>query len=555
MYSNFEYTSTLQYRVKNLKHQLEAFESGEKYVKMQSEFKKQLAESDRTIKRLKSELSAARAQAVDVRNKWMEIVDDLEHDHTKAMEASARRLRAMEERALRTERQRDKALDELAKTRRALEQTLTELAEEKGNNLKLTAQINRDYENSSKASSEKPLHKKIHNSREKSGKRPGGQPGHTGHKRKKLKSDKPPVLIPTPPKVTLDPDYYPTGNMIFKQVIGLKLCVEVTDYYTPEYRRRSTGTRYHAPFPSGVNNEVNYDPSVKAFAFLLNNDCNASIEKTQAFISDATDGAVHLSAGMINGLGRVFSAKTENERKKIFASLLQAPVMYSDATVGRVNADGKAVIVCASDHEVQYFFKDKKGHDGLIGTPVEDYQQTLVHDHDTTYYSYGKDHQECLAHILRSLKDSMENEPNLTWSTEMHAFLRKMIHEVKAANRQVSESDCQAYERAYDKILETAQEEYEAHPPSKYYREGFNLQTRMSEFKENHLFFLRHPEVGYTNNTSERYLRKYKRKQKQAVTFRSQRNAEAFCDALGVIETGKLKGKSAYTTAMRVFES
>jgi hypothetical protein len=61
-----------------------------------------------------------------------------------------------------------------------------------------------------------------------------------------------------------------------------------------------------------------------------------------------------------------------------------------------------------------YFARAHKGHEGVKGTPVKDYQHTLVHDHDTTYYSYGAHHQECLAHVLRYLKDSMDNEPGLT---------------------------------------------------------------------------------------------------------------------------------------------
>ena len=47
------------------------------------------------------------------------------------------------------------------------------------------------------------------------------------------------------------------------------------------------------------------------------------------------------------------------------------------------------------ENEMLYFFREHKGHEGLKGTPVEQYQQTLVHDHDKTYYNYGADHQEC----------------------------------------------------------------------------------------------------------------------------------------------------------------
>lgn len=551
---DFSYRTTLEYRVKSLQHQVEAFRCGETYRSMQAEFHKQFSSQNRTIKHLSAELSAAHRQVVTVRQHWWEVFEDLEKEHTQELEEKERQLRAMEERALRAERQRDEALDQLSVKRGELYQAWTQLEEEKGKNQKLIAQINRDYETSSKPSSQKELHKKIHNSREKTTRCPGGQPGHPGHKRKRLVSNQEPIFVPAPSHITSDPDFYPTGKTIRKQLIDLKVVVTATDYHALEYRRRSTDTRYHAPFPCGVRNEVNYGATIKALAFLLNHYCNVSVEKTQSFLSDATDGAIKLSTGMINGLGKVFSIKTETERKRIFASMLQAPVMYSDATVGRVNGDGKAVIVCASDHETLYFFRDHKGHEGLKGTPVEDYQQTLVHDHDRTYYQYGSDHQECLAHVLRYLKDSMVNEPELTWNKQMHAFLQRIIHEVKAMDRQVPEKCCQAYEQEYDRILSKAQEEYEYEPPSEYYKEGYNLQQRLRKYRNEHLLFLRHPEVEYTNNRSERYCRKYKRKQKQAVTFRSQSNAEAFCDALSIIETGKLHGKSAYDTIRSIFE-
>jgi hypothetical protein len=77
---------------------------------------------------------------------------------------------------------------------------------------------------------------------------------------------------------------------------------------------------------------------------------------------------------------------------------------------------------------VLYFARDKKGHDGIKGTVVEDYQGTLVHDHDVTFYKYGTGHQECLAHVLRYLKDSMDNEKDRTWNRQMHSLIQEMIH-------------------------------------------------------------------------------------------------------------------------------
>ena len=75
-----------------------------------------------------------------------------------------------------------------------------------------------------------------------------------------------------------------------------------------------------------------------------------------------------------------------------------------------------------------YFAREKKGHEGVKGTVTEDYQGILVHDHDITFYNYGADHQECLAHVLRYLKDSMDNEPDRTWNKEMRSLVQEMIH-------------------------------------------------------------------------------------------------------------------------------
>ncbi|MFR7849104.1 MAG: IS66 family transposase [Coprococcus phoceensis] len=52
----------------------------------------------------------------------------------------------------------------------------------------------------------------------------------------------------------------------------------------------------------------------------------------------------------------------------------------------------------------------------------------MVHDHDLTFYHYGANHQECLAHVLRYLKDSIDNEPERTWNKEMRSLVQEMIH-------------------------------------------------------------------------------------------------------------------------------
>ena len=64
----------------------------------------------------------------------------------------------------------------------------------------------------------------------------------------------------------------------------------------------------------------------------------------------------------------------------------------------------------------------------MKGTVTEDYQGILAHDHEPCFYSYDSGHQECLAHVLRYLKGSMENEPGRGWNRKMRELLQEMIH-------------------------------------------------------------------------------------------------------------------------------
>ena len=62
------------------------------------------------------------------------------------------------------------------------------------------------------------------------------------------------------------------------------------------------------------------------------------------------------------------------------------------------------------------------------------------------------------------------------------------------------------------------------------YADGYNLYRRMEKFKEAHLRFLYDYTIPTTNNAAERYLRNYKRKQKQAISFRSFTSIEDLCN-------------------------
>ena len=180
----------------------------------------------------------------------------------------------------------------------------------------------------------------------------------------------------------------------------------------------------------------------------------------------------------------------------------------------------------------------------------------MVHDHDKTFYNYGNEHQECLSHVLRYLKDSIDNEPNLKWNKQMRELIQEMIHyrkNLEYGNELKSEKVTE-YENKYMSILELAKEEYEYEPPSNYYKEGFNLHLRLIKYKESHLLFLHNIRVPTNNNLSERLLRVFKRKQKQVMAFRSKDSIHYLCNSMGMINLVRAKNENLYTGISSIFD-
>ena len=192
----------------------------------------------------------------------------------------------------------------------------------------------------------------------------------------------------------------------------------------------------------------------------------------------------------------------------------------ADFTGANVGGDGKQVLILANPGAVMMLGRESKGHKGIEGSPLEGYVGCVEHDHDTTFYSYGASHQECMQHNIRYLVGSVQNEPHLTWNSKMLDLVREMVHwrnSLDADDPPRPEEMAEAMEALaarYDTILELAAAEYAESPPTKYYRDGYNLFCRLRDFKESELRFLEHLEVDPDNSLCERLARVFKRKQR-----------------------------------------
>ena len=162
---------------------------------------------------------------------------------------------------------------------------------------------------------------------------------------------------------------------------------------------------------------------------------------------------------------------------------------------------------------------------------------------------------------MRYLKASIENKPDLKWNLQMQALIREMIHFRKHLDPEdarnpdeINPDRVRELEARYDEIINLAKNEYEYEPPSKYYKDGFNLYKRMEEYKSNHLLFLHDRRVPYSNSLSERLLRIVKRKLHQVMCFRSFGGFEALCNCLGTIEMLRTQEQNLYNGITAIFD-
>jgi hypothetical protein len=513
-----------------LERKLEYYESGKAFESLKAKYEKE-------IKKLQNKLSMSESS-----------YKRMSENNNKNITENARLRRIISEKDSELQdaiKEYEGMLDEYKNLIDELRRQINDL---EGTIKKMSAQLNRDYTNSSIPSSKDENHKKISNSREKSGRLPGGQKGHKGSLRRPMEPTEPVIKL-VPQEVTENPeDWEEMEIKRVRQVIDAHMEIRCVQYEAHAYRNKQTKQIIYSAFPANAVNEVNYGEGIKALCCLLPSYCNVSIRKTAELIRSLTDNRLNISTGMIAGLPKELKDKTEEDRKEIKHRLMCSPVLHSDATGIRINGEKWNIYVTANDRDAVYTLSKVKGVEGIKATPLKNYVNAVIHDHDRSYYNEEfsfKEHQECLAHIIRYCQDSIDNEPELTWNSRMKKHLQWIIHRYKEKN--ITEDEREVLIQTYDEILDTAEKEYRLHPPAKYYREGFNLAKRLKAYRNETLAFLTsETELEYDNNLSERLLRQCKRKSKAVISFRDSESTETYCDVLSLIKSADQQGINIY---------
>ena len=436
----------------------------------------------------------------------------------------------------------------------ALEKENAELKEERrrllDDNRRMKSILNNNSTNSSlpPSSDQKGKKANTYNSRKKTGKTKGGQKGHAG--KGLTRKDVEEKIRDGQLNHVIEHIGNSSAPYISKYVLDLMV--------TPVAKE----LRFHADgdgkfsIPEERRSDVTYGEGVKAIAVHLYGEGVVSNERICSFINALCDGAFHLSEGSVYNFCKSFAKQAEESIRQIESELLNSDVLYTDATAVSVNGNQTYIRNQSTERAVLYSAMGKKnidsiGNAGILGI----FTGILVHDHETALYHFGMEHGECNAHILRYLAKNTEETGNV-WSGEMSALLREMNRAKKdsmASGAVFTEEQMVGYESRYSKIIEKGKKQNNQMKKGYARDDEAALLNRMEKYKGNHLLFARDFRVDFTNNMSERDLRKCKNRQKMSGGFRQASGSEMYCRILSVIETCKRKGMQVLKSIGRIF--
>lgn len=306
--------------------------------------------------------------------------------------------------------------------------------------------------------------------------------------------------------------------------------------------------------PPVLNSSVIYGNGVKTLVLAISQLGDVPVKRTCGLLSALSNGTINLSPGSLFHFEEEFAARASDILETIKTNLLNSEVLCTDSTNISVGGVQEYIRNQSTSEAVLYSPMKTKSIKEMKETEViAQFAGTLVHDHETALYHFGTNHAECNAHILRYLRKNSEETGN-AWSEEMADLLKAMNELKKDLETNFCEDLLGLCSTEYDAILQDALQQNKKTKGKIAKEEEYTLINRLKRYKENHLLFAMRADVPFTNNMSERDLRKCKNRQKSSGGFRTAKGKEIYCKMLSVIETCRRKGMDLIVQIQKILQ-
>jgi len=406
----------------------------------------------------------------------------------------------------------------------------------------------KDSHNSGMAPSQDPIVSKALRRtvslRKKSGLKSGGQPGHPGS-----------TLEQTPnPDLTIEhvPQFCrqcgSSLSDIVSEPVGIRQVFDLPPVIKPivtEHRiygkQCSCGCMNRETFPAEARAPASYGTSIRAMISYLNTVQCIPFERLKEIFEECFH--VPFSQGTVGNILKSMKRASDGVYGEIRSRITNSPVVGADETGTNVNGKQEWVWGFQTD-KLTYLYHDPSRGKKAIDKHFPDGlpHSTLVTDRYAPYFnSFVKDHQICLAHLLRELTCLPEFDKNQNWSSRMKELFQEAIHK-----RKVMEWEKIPRENLLERLDDLLDSPlYELH------KDFDCLQRSLLKHRDSIFRFLSNPDIPYDNNATERAFRVVKVKQKVSGCFRSEKGAHVYTQLLSIADTSKKNGKSRFQ-AMRL---
>lgn len=402
-------------------------------------------------------------------------------------------------------------------------------------------------ENSSLPPSKDPIgFKRTQSLRQKSYRPNGGQPGHKGHTKEQ-------TAIPNK-AIACIPDVCPEcGRRIDpselhiaerRQVWDLPLPIApiVTEYQNMECTCQC-GCHCRGEFPQEATAPVSYGANVHALVGYMSTLQSIPFKRMVDILNNVF--GLQMSQGTVSNILQRMRKKAEKGMEAIRTSIETEEVVGADETGVRINGEQHWVWTFQTE-ALTYMAVDKGRGKAVIdkhfpnGLP----DSVLVTDRHASYFNMEvKDHQVCLAHLLRNLIYLSQTAPDSDWPTEIMKLLREAIHIKHLSPKGIVDSkEAEKIKERLDNLMDnlpTVEDEKQQKTLSDFI---LNLASK----KEYLLTFLTHPAVPADNNASERSVRPVKTKMKVSGQFKTVDGAASYTCLHSIVQTARKNGHDPF---------
>lgn len=304
----------------------------------------------------------------------------------------------------------------------------------------------------------------------------------------------------------------------------------------------SCGHVNKCPLPKGCNTRISYGKTIQSLvAFLSHVQC-VSFERICEILKELF--SLSISQGTVRNILARIGNKSKSVCEEIRRRITQSAVVGADETGQYVNSALHWAWIFQTD-KLTYVYQDKSRGMKAINKHFPDGlpYSTLVTDRHGSYFNMDvKNHQVCVAHLLRNIQYLSELDPTQNWSTRVSTLLAEAIHLRKTTRFETI--PVASIKERLDRLLNESVTHL--HEDFQTFKNG------LIKCKDYLFTFLQNPNVPYDNNASERGIRKIKVKQKVSGCFRTQQGADTFMNIHSVVETAKKNGNSKFNAILAV---